>query len=188
MARTNKVSLFIGTRGSGKTWFTIKEFIPWYMRRHPSQKVLVLDMVDHPDYQDLPRITPGHLARWSGAGIYRMFQADTAEMLQGVKDHFINGLLIVEDASRFLGGVLDDDTKKFVLNSKQRNIDIVFMFHSFSYAPPKLLEVTDIFEIFRTASPAGRKQYLNCYDEVFSKWQEVMSIKKGWPHRTVVQY
>ena len=182
--RVNKVGIFFGARGSGKTYYTTKELIPGYRKAHPSMRVLAIDTLDHPDYHDVPRIGPGHIARWSGGGYYRMYGGNTKEMMQAVSESLRNCLLIIEDASKFLQGKLDDDVNRFVLDSKQRNLDIIFMFHGFSFCPPRLLQIADYYTIFRCASPSGRRTIIPNYEEVLRAWQKTNKAK-GWPRETV---
>jgi len=186
--RVNKVGLYLGTRGSGKTYYTTKDLIPWYRKKHPDMRVLVMDTLDHPDYSEVPRITPGHLARWKGGGYYRMYGGNTAEMMEAVMNNLRNCLLIIEDASKVLGGSLDENVKRFVLDSKQRNLDIIFMFHSFGFAPPKLLQVADYYMLFRTADPSTRKGLIMNYDEVYKAWLKNQKVKEGWPRQLVQVY
>lgn len=186
--RVNQVTLFFGTRGSGKTWFANKEMIPSYRAAHQQQKVLIVDTLDHPDYRYVPRIEPGMLARWNRASIYRIYGSNTKEIFAAVRANVRNALVIWEDASKYLEGRLDEDVRNFVLDTKQINVDLVFMFHGFSYCPPKLFSIADNYTIFRTTSPQGRKGVIPNYEEVLATYEAVQRSRKKFPRKTVRIY
>ncbi|MFA5158621.1 MAG: hypothetical protein WC451_05565 [Patescibacteria group bacterium] len=62
----------------------------------------------------------------------------------------MNALVIVEDATRFVGTKLTDDQKTIVLDSKQKNIDMFWTFHSLMSIPPDLVRISDTLVLGKT--------------------------------------
>lgn len=157
--RTNKVILIVGNRGTGKTDF-VKNLIRSQMQTFPKQ--LIVDTFDSDVWHNLqtwnhpegfntivPVIQGKDLGRWR-KGIARMFSADVKLMLAFIQEKVKNTFLVFEDATKYVGSRLTDDMRKFVLDSKQKNLDIVFIFHSLASIPPELVRVSDILVLFKT--------------------------------------
>jgi hypothetical protein len=160
--RLNKVVTLVGKRGTGKTTY-IKTVIDAYRKKNAGCKVLIVDTLDHPSYRDITEITVEQLKRWKpdAGGYYRIFGSNTEEILQTINSHVFNALLIFEDASKYIGSRFDDYVKAFILDSKQKNLDIVFMFHSWGFVPNDLFRLNDVITIFKTQdSPAQKKNHL----------------------------
>lgn len=157
--RTNKVILIVGNRGTGKTDF-VKNLIHSQMQTFPKQ--LIVDTFDSDVWHNLqtwnnpqgfnieiPVIQGKDLGRWR-KGIARMFSAEIKPMLAQIQEGAKNTFLVFEDATKYVGSRLTDDMRKFVLDSKQKNLDIVFIFHSLASIPPELVRVSDILVLFKT--------------------------------------
>lgn len=157
--RTNKVILIVGNRGTGKTDY-VKNLILSQMQTFPKQ--LVVDTFDSDVWHNLqtwnnpqgfnievPVIQGKDLGRWR-KGIARMFSAEIKPMLAQIQEGAKNTFLVFEDATKYVGSRLTDDMRKFVLDSKQKNLDIVFIFHSLASIPPELVRVSDILVLFKT--------------------------------------
>lgn len=158
MNRTNKVFLQVGTRGTGKTdmiknvAFTASKVFP---------KVLFVDTFDnpvwhnlstwdHPDRTDsIPVIPLSKFSRWK-KGIGRVYSSNVKELMTTIQTNARNTFIVFEDATRYIGSKLTDDVNNFVLDSKQKNLDLVFVFHSLMSVPPDLVRVADILILFKT--------------------------------------
>lgn len=157
--RTNKVILLCGTRGTGKTdylknmLFKVKDVFP---------KVLVVDTFDsdvwrnlethdHPERVNhpVPVIPLEKLSSWKN-GVARIFSSDTDVMMDKIQRDLKNTFIIFEDATKYIGSKLTTDVRKFVLDSKQKNLDLVFVFHSLMAIPPELIRISDILILFKT--------------------------------------
>jgi hypothetical protein len=164
--RVNKITLILGRRGSGKSYYTIKKVLPEYRKSHPRQRVLVVDTLDHPDYSFLPAITAEMIARWTGKGAYRCYDKRVDMVFSNIAEHVKNALIIFEDATKYVNKVLQKEVKEFIFDSKQKNLDLIFQFHGFASCPPELFRLCDIIVMFHTDNPLYRRAELTHYDEI----------------------
>ncbi len=185
--RVNKVTAIIGRRGTGKTTY-IRKLMKSYGEALPYQKILILDTLDHPDYRDIPNITIDQLKRWNKPSIYRMYGKDTDEMLQAVEENLKNALLILEDSSKYLRRTISNEVRSFIFDSKQKNLDIIFLFHGFQAMPDELFRIVDNLVIFKTDNPKYRKSALTNYDEVEQVYNRVMNNPSPYYNETIQIY
>lgn len=159
MARTNKVILIAGNRSTGKSDF-VKHLIHTSTKNFP--KSLVVDTFDsdiwrnlktwdHPEWINFPvsNIPISKFKRWK-SGVAKMYSSDTNKMMQLIQEHSKNSFIVFEDATKYIGSKLKDDTKKFVIDSKQKNLDLVFVFHNLAAIPPDLVRISDVLVLFKT--------------------------------------
>jgi len=159
MARTNKVILIAGTRGTGKTDF-VKNLVSKSSSAFP--KSLVVDTFDsdtwhnlathdHPERINMQvnNIPMAKFKHWK-SGIGRMFSSDTRAIMQLIQEYSRNTFIVFEDATKYIGAKLSEEMKLFVLDSKQKNLDLVFIFHSLASIPPDLVRVADVLVLFKT--------------------------------------
>lgn len=155
--RNNSVFLIAGNRGTGKT-DKVKQLI------QSSQQIkrVIVDTFDsdiwhnmktwnHPEWSGVrvPSMTPEKFQFWK-SGLYRMYSSDTDLLMNNIQLYANNALVVFEDATKYIGSKLSKDMKNFVLDSKQKNLDIVFIFHSLSQIPSDLIRVADILTLFKT--------------------------------------
>ena len=189
MARINLVSIFSGKRGTGKTWFFLKTFLSIYRKFNPKKRIVIIDTIDHPMYRHIPQIKSEMLSRWKRpGGVYRIFGEDPDVMLENVEKYLRNALVVFEDASKYINANLQDSVRRSVLDSKQKNLDMLFMFHGFSYIPPKLLRISDEITIFKSDNPDYRKKEIVAYEDVKKSWQAVMADPNPYAQKTVRLY
>lgn len=163
MYRTNKVSLIVGGRGVGKTDFTKR-----VMKSSHHSKQLVVDTFDNPPWRTMathddlhnndsfPIIDVGMLKRWS-AGRYRVAESNISITMANIMKYANNSLIIFEDATRYIGSKPSEEIKNFVLDSKQKNLDLIFVFHSLMSVPPDLVRWSDTLTLFKTNEGAPSK-------------------------------
>ncbi len=149
----------MGTRGTGKTDF-VKNLIA--SQRSNFQKQLVVDTFDsfvwrnlkthlHPEYEELQvAVLPSEMfVRWK-KGIYRIFSSDTDQMFDDIDRLLFDAHLVLEDATKYVGSTLTETMKKFLLDSKQKNLDVTLIFHSLVSVPPGLVRIADTLTLFKT--------------------------------------
>ncbi len=142
--RINLVTILVGTRGTGKTTFLKKAF-----EAH-RKTVLVLDTFDSPAWQDYPLVKMDQIGHLKSGVKARCFSSDTNHMMKAVEAKAYNSTLIFEDATKYVGSKLTPDVKRFVLDSKQKNLDLVFVFHSLASVPSDLIRICDLITLFKT--------------------------------------
>ena len=187
MARINFVTAIIGKRGCGKTTYVL-QLINQYHASHPTMKILIVDTLDHPMYRHLPVMPPEMVKNWKTPTIYRMFGGNINEMLAAVRYDLSNCLVIFEDASKYVTKNLQADLRHVVYNSKQTNLDLIFLFHGFAAISPELLRMVDIYTLFKCDNPDYRRAEMTYYEEIKPAWSAVMKNKSPYFKKTVPVY
>lgn len=191
--RTNKVILVAGTRGTGKTDF-IKNVIRNQKSKFP--KTLIVDTFDSPVWKDLsthdhpedlkpiPVLSPTNFKRWK-KGLARIYSPNTKSLMQLIAHHSKNTFIVFEDATRYIGSKVTDDVNNFVLDSKQKNLDLVFIFHSLMSIPPDLVRVSDVLVLFKTneGNPPG---YKYPWAEIPTAMQKLKASKNRYDNKIIL--
>lgn len=195
----NTVNAVFGARGTGKTEYAkgnaahnVKGIIPMYLRK--GMKVLVVDTIDHPSWRDVPTITAAGLKKW-GMGddrtIRRIFVSttDMPRLNKVINTTVWNGLVLYEDAYKHQSDELDQPIIELIGDSKQKNVDILFMYHTWMHAPLDLYRYLDNIEVFKTKdSPEARKktiQQAGYWDEAMQVYNEVRQNESRFYHKTI---
>jgi hypothetical protein len=199
MFRPNKITLSVGARGTSKTTavtgnkqFNVPSLAEKYIKKGMS--VLILDLMDHPAYRGLVEdLAPGTNFLKLKPKIYRVI-ADAKSMpavFQILNKDLWNCYLVCEDAYRYIPEKIPDDLMAILSNSKQKNVESLFMFHSWGMAPKDIFRLPpDDFEVYYSAEhPSVRKKELSgCYDRLLKAWERCdAQFKKGnkFYHETV---
>lgn len=185
MARINQVILIEGKRGTGKSTY-LRELIRKYRLKHPTQKILIISAINQPSYKDIPTIDLTMLPRWKNANIYKIYGSNTEEILQAVEEHFTNGLLIMEDATSFIPKTIPKEVRRMIIDTKQKNVDMLITFHGFMSTPPELLRYCDAITMFRTDSPESRKNEIGAYfEDVLKAYNEINKSTNPYYNKTI---
>lgn len=154
--RTNVVSIIVGARGTGKTDFT-KNIV----KASHHYKKLIIDTFDNPPWRNLathddpnnlrpiPIMETSLIPRWEN-GLYRLSEKNIKKTMKILEQNAQNALLVFEDATRFIGKTLEEEVKMFLYDSKQKNLDCVFIFHGLMQVPSDLLRCADTLTLFKT--------------------------------------
>lgn len=194
-ARFNLVAAIFGMRGTGKTEYLKgnKQYdLPGLLLPAVQQgkKALILDTFDHPSYFDVPIITPAKLKYWE-RGIFRCFvrpdeMGDLNKYINSLPSMW-NTLIVYEDAYKHQAEKLDKPIKELIIDSKQKNIDLVFMYHAFSMAPKDLYRMIDLIELFKTKDhPSSRKEDMpGYYEQALKAYTEVQAHPSRFYHQLI---
>jgi hypothetical protein len=193
--RYNHIVAIFGQRGSGKTDYlrgNKEHKLEGLMNLYPPRqmKVLIIDTFDHPSYRDIPVLPANKLESWK-SGIYRVFTKpkDIPKLnnLLNRSNSIWNSLLVYEDAYKHTSKTIDESLINLMADSKQKNIDIAFMYHSFMQAPPDLYRMIDYIECFKTKdSPECRKSFMPGYFEhAMSVYNEVKANPSKFYHKLI---
>ncbi len=186
--RLNLVSIILGARGSGKTWYLKNVLLPRLIKR--GKKILIIDTIDHPDYRDIPIMDLSKLHLWK-SGVFRVWckEEDMCKLnsMLNSLDNIWNTTLIYEDAGKHTADGVDKFLRALIGDSKQKNIDIIFMFWAWMEIPIKILSKTNFIECFKTAdSPESRKEKLNaCYNAALAIWKSVIADANKYAHKLI---
>ncbi len=185
--RQNKIISIVGARGSGKTYFLKNEVLPAIATQ---RKTLIIDTLDHPDYREIPVLPLTKLHLWT-KGVYRVWcnEDEMPKLCQKLTslDNIWNTNLVFEDAGKHTADGIRRPLRSLMGDTKQKNIDMFFMFWAWGEVHPKILRKTNYVECFKTAdSPEVRKEILSgCYTEALSTWQSVMKNDFKYTHQTI---
>ncbi len=187
MTRLNEVSMILGRRRAGKTTYT-KAIIAAIEKSQPDKKILIIDTFDNPDYAHVPIINCDMIERWKGSGTYRIFGSNTDEILFNVEQYLRNAFIIHEDASKYIRRSLSEDLRRYIIDSKQKNLDLLFIFHGFSFAPPEMFRLVDSIVLFKCDNPAHRKTEIVNYENIKKAYDYIMKDPCTWAHITLNIY
>lgn len=193
----NKIILFLGERGSGKTDYVkgnpqhnLAGFFKYYIEQR-KMKVLIVQTIDHPSYRDIPFIPQDMLKSWQ-AGVYRIlvnrrFINEFCLFLDGLKSMW-NVFILFEDAATHTKLRLCDGMNDILINSKQKNNDVGFMYHSWMQVPDALYGLIDIIELFKVkSSPKKREMSMPGYYEIACEtWQKVLADPNPFAHKMIL--
>lgn len=193
MARQNLICTLVADRGRGKTPFIIgdkeipvKGICDAYLSN--GMKVLILDTIDHPKYRHVPRIELTEVRSWN-KGMYRYWgnRSQMKDMFNVISNSLTNAVVVFEDCHKYIDSPVPDSIIDFLIDTKQKNVDIFFLYHSFGWIPKDLYRVIDVYEIFKsTEHPKVRREQLSgCYEKILKAWEEVNNSPDPYIHKTV---
>lgn len=195
--RQNMIILAVGDRGSGKTPYIIGDEqyqvtgmidAGKYLER--GMKVLIVDTFDHPKYRraGIKQIQPEQIKVWK-KGVYRMFGSDFDAMFESINTSLYNALLVYEDAYKYVPQKLPKPFVSFLIDTKQKNVDIIFLYHAWGFIPKDLFRLVDAFEIFKSEEhPLVRKTELSgCYERVVKVYERVMKHPSKYYHESLLR-
>ena len=191
--RDNLVIILVGNRKTGKT-----DFIKPVIVNSNLPKKLIVDTFDSAvwrnlkthdhlewEHKEVPIVEMNQLEKWN-SGTYRCFSSDTNKMMSTIQEHLQNCLIVFEDATKYVRSKLQEDVRKFVIDSKQKNLDIVFVFHSLTSVPPELAWISDLLVIKRTGE-ALNKSLKDKFpvSEFVPAFEKVNNSKNRFEHKTI---
>lgn len=191
--RFNKVGLILGKRGSGKSLFTlgsdfaakeedrklgIKSVITTALKT--GKKVLVVDTLDHPAYRRIKILQQKEFDSFT-SGVARVFMRpdQIAQLVSKINRsaQFYNSLIVFEDAGKYTESRLPKPFKELIADTKQKNIDLLFMYHCWSDTPMDMFRKgLDFIQLFKTEDhPIVRKNNIPLYEKIESIYQDVFN-------------
>ena len=187
MSRFNKIIGIFGKRGTGKTVFTVGDsklkvlgLINLYLKKHI--KVLIIDTIDHPAYRHIPTMPMEKLKFWK-SGVYRVIiKSEDIAKLNYILNSSLsiwNTALIYEDCRKHTFKTIDKSFAEILGDSKQKNNDIIVMYHNFGECPNDLFRKLDYIQCFKTMdSPYCRKAAMpGFYDNAMNIYEQVKKNK-----------
>lgn len=169
MSRENNIYLVVGARNTGKTNYT-KDLLA----NAAFPKKLILDTFDNPVWRSMqtvgnpagamdqiPIMPPDKLPLHK-SGAYRIFDSDVTKLENLVALHVWNSFVVMEDATRYYEYRLTKKQRAYLYNTKQRNVDIVLIFHLLSSVPRDLVKIANYITLFKThEEDFDEKKYLH---------------------------
>ena len=179
--RSNKLFVYVGGRDAGKTTL-LKNVMDYF----PQPKTLIVDLFDnpvwrtmktynHPEWESrqIPIIPLEDIPRHR-TGVYHAFSNDIEVLEDIIKDDVYDTAVLMEDSSRWFEGRLTKSQRNYVLNTKQRNVDLHLVFHLLSDVPPAIVKHCNYFTLMKThESFYDKKKYtMPHFDKAFKHVSE----------------
>lgn len=186
MIRINSCSIVVGHRGCGKTDFEKRIILA-----SPMKRKLIVDLFDAPVWHNfktfdnpsgenhfIPEITEEDFSSWT-EGTRRMITSDMEKTLHFLVNSIFNTLLILEDSERYINSRgLTPFQRRFVIETKQKNCDLITNFHLMKKIPEDLLALADDITIFKTKENVLRPYHAEKFtDEALAAWHRVKKAK-----------
>ena len=173
------IAVIVGGRGTGKTTF-VKELI----KKSPKPKKIITDTFHHPSYADTRAISGIELIRLKSGEVH-YHNSDTELMLADLTK-VANALIVLEDCSKYVAENPQPTVKNLCLDSKQKNTDLIFIYHSLAEVPKKLYRWIDYLEIFKTQEVfENQKNRISAYERIYPTYVKVREHKSQYHHQTV---
>lgn len=190
--RENVVSSLLGGRNTGKT-----DFLKYLIRYTQLPKVLIVDTYDNPRWRDLeahddpegihkkiPIIKPEYIKGWK-SGIYRIFDADTDLIKDVVSTDLWNCFLIWEDATKYFDSKLTTRDKRALYDTKQRNVDSIYTFHSYRKGNLEIIENSDLLIQKKTGDDPRVIDRKIGNPDIIKVWNKVMQHPDQYHTETI---
>lgn len=160
--RLNYLLLFIGTLGTGKTTSALK------LARATGKKIIVIDRVRHPAYNDWETISAEGLKTWNGKECRHIYEnlKDTLEILSKYQN---NCCIMFEDCGPDWGGNLSRFQEYFIVDHRKYDFDLILMYHFLSEVSPYVCKQYTKIVLLKTGDDLTTKQ---------SKWPNWFTIQK----------
>ena len=185
--RQNMIYSVVGEIGSGKT-DNMKNII-WELREIFNKVVIfdefdsdvwdTMETWDHPERMNMSiPIIPEEKLLYLKKGIVRIVQKnEDIEHYYHLFRELRNTVIVLEDSSRFIESEekLSTPLSKLILDVKQKNIELFFVFHSLMDVPPKLARRTRILIMHKTGETEIPRKWKK--PKVISAFKRVMESK-----------
>ena len=147
--RINNIILLIGRRGSGKTFYT-KQQIEAILKSGVHSRIILFDTFDHESYREYPIVDIKYVTALT-AGVCRVLTSEFKfeSHLAFIKNYVRNALLIFEDAGKYIIGSVGEQFRNVLLDTKQKNIDVLIQYHGVGDVPPTLYRYADYIVLFK---------------------------------------
>ncbi|HMT36094.1 MAG TPA: hypothetical protein PKC41_09555 [Chitinophagaceae bacterium] len=180
MERTNQVIMLVGRRKAGKTYLGRK-----IIDTTKFEKILVVDTFEHPDYKDFQTIQPEMLPRWKKGKKRILCYDQNDEAFKAINDHVKNTLIVMEDCTKYMIGDLSKSIRGIIFDSKQKNNDVLLMYHGFSFAPPKLLSNVNYITLFKIGENIeNAKSKIPNYETILKGHREIQASANPYINKT----
>jgi hypothetical protein len=194
-----KISLLIGMKDTGKTVYlrgseehSVEGFFRMYLEA--GIKILIVDTEDHEKYRDIPMIQLDELPYWK-QGVYRLILPDDEMiylyhvLLDRNKEfrNLDNMFLVFEDAHKHIETKVNGILRKFLLDAKNRHIEIALMYHAWGWVPDDLYRIINLIQVFKTNDhPDVKKKMMRGYFDLAVAAYEKVNAKGTVPWATTM--
>lgn len=154
--RERQVNMIIGAPGHGKSTEMMN-----IIKAYPDKNVLIWKNflnIDDPAFKSIPE---KQYIKYTG-GRAKMKSNDMSiagknekqkykNFMQGVIDHYRNGMLIVDDASNYEKYTTSDEFNNLIMMRRHIGVDVFYIYHGFTLFPIPMLPYVNNIILFHTA-------------------------------------
>ena len=179
-------SLLVGRKHTGKST-EANRIAKQYAAKHPSKKVLIIDVNGSPAYREHgPPIDRPMFRRWK-SGVVRFYESDHAEMFAFIIANFRNGLIIFEDCTKYIDANPSKQIKTFLVDHRMWEADLLFTFHSLKRVPNFFWEMTSAVVLKKTQEEEKEwlKKPIPNKTDLLAAWRRVQAHKSEYHQETV---
>lgn len=163
----------MGKRKTGKSTEILK-LAKNYVKT-TGKRVLIINPNDAEVYENVQSIDYKQLFRWK-KGIKQMWDPDTDRMLTTLSTFFsrknpVKGMVVFEDSLNYIPTSVPKPIKKFLLDCRHMDADLVFTFHALKFVPPWFWAMTNFVMVKRTIEPIEKD--FNWYDKRIPNMEDI---------------
>jgi archaeosine-15-forming tRNA-guanine transglycosylase len=159
--RRNLLYLLAGRKFTGKTTIGMAIAIA------SGKKICVVDTDEHPAYADFKKVDVRDLHKWK-TGNVKCICDDPEEALTILNKHCANAFIIAEDAAKYVSANVQQPIRRFIIDHRKRNFDVIFMFHFLADIPPYIAKQYDHMVLFKTGDSLEAPQHK------FANWHTIV--------------
>ena len=177
MERTAKLTIILGTNGTGKTTL-VKQIL-----EASRQKTLIItpDDIEWSDCDDVELSQPSNFV-FDGTRRH-IFNPDKVNGTLSRLEYFKRGALVFDDCRAYLTAQTDDKIRQLIIRRRQRMVDVFVVGHGFNEVPPVFFTFATDIILFRTTDNINRrKTYLKDFDTMERAQRRVNEKAKKETH------
>jgi hypothetical protein len=92
----------------------------------------------------------------------------------------------MEDATSFIPKSIPKEVRRMIIDTKQKNVDLLMAFHGFMSTPPEIIRYCDTITMFKTDDPAARKEVIGAYyNDILEAYNSIMKSKNPYINKTI---
>ena len=163
--------IILGYTGTGKTTYS-KQIIEKYVENRDRILIVTPHDIEFNEFEQID-VTDTGFYKFSGVRRH-IADADSLALIGDNKNHFRNGLLILDDARHFIDSRVSRELHQLLISRKQRGLDIIAAAHGFTEVPPKLFTFCSHILLFKTADNINmRKNVIRNFEHLKEAQQRI---------------
>lgn len=152
--RTPKQIIVLGTNGTGKTTLVKKLVINELKKPDSHVLIVVPDDIEWTSVEWVNDRFPHRIGIYKGVRKIVYYEG----LLEVIREHFRNGLVIFDDCRAYFKSSIDMDLRSLLIRRRQQMIDIVAVGHGFTEVPPAFFTFATHFILFKTIDNIDRRK------------------------------
>ena len=189
--RWAQAHIVIGERGTGKTFFCLKQAKKLKQRLlvFTQTRDAVFEAYETVRHEDLILLNNGANKRYIIDRSALREQKTTGDgiriVMNAINDHYRNGTLLFDDAIAVFPPTANYAAGGMLADTRHMARETFLCFHTFADVPAYLFgKFSSIILFYTPSKPSGRKwESMACYNEICKKWQELYTLVHNNPEK-----